>query len=113
MTRKSLFIPILLAATAAAQEGWWMKEPIRWVQTNLRQTDAGLDAARLAGQLADMRANEGLMGVGGIAALYPRAVEFHCPTPDLPEGRDMLGDVLRKAHARKVRMVGRFDFSKT
>ena len=113
MTRKSLFIPILLAATAAAQEGWWMKEPIRWVQTNLRQTDAGLDAARLAGQLADMRANVVLMGMGGIAAYYPTAVEFHYPSPDLPAGRDMFGDVLREAHARKIRVVGRFDFSKT
>src|SRR5262245_32977801 len=57
------------------QEGWWMKEPIRWVQTNLRQTDAGLDARRLAEQLAEMRANVVLMGMGGIAAYYPTAVE--------------------------------------
>src|SRR5664279_3219317 len=113
MTRKSLFIPILLAASAAAQEGWWMKEPIRWVQTNLRQTDAGLDAARLAGQLADMRANVVLMGMGGIAAYYPTAVEFHYASPNLPAGRDMFGDVLREAHARQIRVVGRFDFSKT
>ena len=35
-------------AQEGGQEGWWMKEPIRWVQTNLRQTDAGLDARRLA-----------------------------------------------------------------
>src|ERR1039457_2060730 len=113
MTTKSLSILMLMVNSAAAQEGWWMKEPIRWVQTNLRQTDAGLDAARLAGQLADMRANVVLMGMGGIAAYYPTAVEFHYPSPDLPAGRDMFGDVLREAHARKIRVVGRFDFSKT
>ena len=80
-------------AQEGGQEGWWMKEPIRWVQTNLRQTDAGLDARRLAEQLADMRANVVLMGMGGIAAYYPTGVEFHYPSPDLPAGRDMFGDV--------------------
>jgi hypothetical protein len=90
-----------------------MREPIRWVQTNLRQTDAGLDPARLVDQLADMRANVLLIGMGGIAAYYPTAVPFHYASPDLPSGRDMFGDVLRNAHARKIRVVGRYDLSKT
>lgn len=102
-----------LAATLSAQDGWWMREPIRWVQTNLRQTDASLDAHRLVSQLADMRANVLLIGMGGIAAYYPTRVAFHYPSPDLPAGRDMFGDVLNDAHAHGIRVVGRFDFSKT
>jgi len=104
-----------LAASAqtAPQPGWWMTEPIRWVQTNLRQVDATLDAARLTQQLADMRANVVLMGMGGIAAYYPTQTEFHYPSPQLPPGRDMFGDVVREAHARKIRVVGRYDLSKT
>jgi len=51
-----------------------MREPIRWVQTNLRQTDASLDPARLVAELADMRANVLLQGMGGIAAYYPTTV---------------------------------------
>ena len=108
-------ILILLFAVGAlmGEEGWWMTEPIRWVQTNLRQTDAGLDANRLVGQLADMRANVVLMGMGGISAYYPTHVDFHYASPDLPPGGDMFGDVLKKAHAKRIRVVGRFDFSKT
>jgi uncharacterized lipoprotein YddW (UPF0748 family) len=113
MIRSSSLALSIFVTCAAAQEGWWMNEPIRWVQTNLRQTDAGLDASRLAAQLADMRANVLLIGMGGIAAYYPTKVEFHYSSPQLPPGRDMFGDVLREAHARKIRVVGRFDFSKT
>ncbi len=73
------FITLLLLSLAAfgAQPGWWMTEPIRWVQTNLRQTDATLDARRMVAQLADMRANVLLEGMGGIVAYYPTRVEFH------------------------------------
>jgi hypothetical protein len=66
------------------QQGWWMTEPIRWVQTNLRQTDAALDAKRLVGQLADMRANVLLLGMGGIVAYYPTKAEFHYRSPQSP-----------------------------
>jgi len=107
-----LLTPFLARAEAAGQ-GWWMTEPIRWVQTNLRETDAALDPVRHADQLADMRANVVLMGMGGICAYYPTHVEFHYPSPYLPAGRDMFGDFLREAHARRIRVVGRYDLSKT
>ncbi len=68
-------------AQEGGQEGWWMSEPIRWVQTNLRQVDATLDARRLAEQLADMRANVVLMGMGGIAAYYPTEVHITIASP--------------------------------
>ena len=51
--------------------------------------------------------------MGGIAAYYPTNVQFHFRSPLSPPGRDMFGDVLREAHASKIRVVGRFDFSKT
>jgi hypothetical protein len=110
---KTLWLLCLLTVFVPAQEGWWMREPIRWVQTNLRQVDATLDAKRLAEQLADMRANVVLMGMGGIVGYYPTQVRYHYASPDLPAGRDMFGDVVRECHARKIRVVGRYDLSKT
>ena len=111
--RRVFVLLFLFNGLATAQPGWWMREPIRWVQTNLRETDAGLDARRLVAQLAAMRANVVLMGMGGIAAYYPTAVEYHYPSPNLPPGRDLFGDVVREAKANRIRVVGRFDFSKT
>ena len=102
-----------MAASAAAQDGWWMREPIRWVQTNFRQTDAVVDPVKLIGQMVDMRANVLHAGMGGIAAYYPTAVEFHYASPDLPPGRDLFGDLVREAHAHGIRVVGRYDLSKT
>ncbi len=111
---KRIVISLTLVATClSAQPGWWMTEPIRWVQTNLRETDAALDSGRLIDQLAGMRANVLLIGTGGIVAYYPTKTDFHYASPFLPPGRDMFGDVLHDAHAHGIRVVGRFDFSKT
>ncbi len=90
-----------------------MREPIRWVQTNLRETDAALDPQRLVSQLADMRANVLLLGMGGITAYYPTTTPFHYASPFLPKGTDMFGTVLQEAHRQHIRVVGRFDLSKT
>lgn len=96
----------------AAQQGWWMREPIRWVQTNLRETDAALDPQNFVSQVAEFDANVLLMAMGGISAFYPSAVQYHYVSPYIPKGHDTFGEVLRLAHARGIRVVGRFDLSK-
>jgi hypothetical protein len=103
----------LLGLPALAQEGWWMKEPIRWLQTNLRETDSNVNPKELVARLADFRANVLLLNMGGIVAQYPTRIEFHYPSPYLPPGGDLFGAVLEEAHRRGIRVVGRFDFSKT
>jgi len=101
------------ALACAAEPRWWMDEPVRLVQTNLRETDANLDAARLVQQVADLGANALLFGMGGIRAYYPTKVPFHYPSPFLPPGRDLFGEVLREAHKRGIRVIGRFVLSKS
>ena len=90
-----------------------MNEPIRLLQTNLRETDSALDSGRLVRQLADFKANVLLFGMGGIVAHYPTKVEFHFPSASIRPGRDPFGEVLKLSHARGIRVIGRFDFSKT
>jgi len=99
-------------AVCAAQPDWWMRQPIRWVQTNLRETDASLDPARFVGQVADFDANVLLMAMGGISAFYPSKVQYHYVSPAIPAGHDTFGEVLREAHKRGIRVIGRFDLSK-
>jgi hypothetical protein len=89
-----------------------MDEPIRLVQTNLRETDTALEPKRLVQQLADFPANVLLFGMGGIVAHYPTKLNSHYRSPHLPPGRDTFGEVLKEAHARGIRVIGRFDFSK-
>jgi Hypothetical glycosyl hydrolase 6 len=100
-------------ALASAQSRWWLEEPIRFVQTNLSETDSTVDPKALVQAVADFPANTFLVNMGGIVAQYPTRVPFHYPSAFLPPGRDLFGEVLREAHARKIRVIGRFDLSKT
>ena len=97
----------------AAQSRWWLDEPIRFLQTNLSETDSTVDPKALVAAVAEFPANTFLINMGGIVAQYPTKVPFHYASAFLPPGRDLFGEVLREAHARRIRVVGRFDLSKT
>lgn len=94
-------------------ERWWQRQPIRFLQTNLSETDSTVDPTALVAAVADFGANTFLMNLGGIVAQYPTRVPFHYPSAHLPAGRDLFGEVLREAHARQICVIGRFDLSKT
>ena len=100
-------------APSSAQSRWWLDEPIRFIQTNLSETNSTVDPKALVAAVAEFRANTFLMNMGGIVAQYPTRVDFHYPSAFLPPGRDLFGEVLREARARRIRVVGRFDLSKT
>jgi hypothetical protein len=95
------------------EQGWWMREPIRWLQTNLRETDASLNPKKLIEDVAKFNANVFMMSAGGITALYPSGVQYEYVSPYMPKGQDTFGEVLQEAHAHRIRVVSRWDFSKT
>jgi hypothetical protein len=97
----------------AIGQKWWMDEPVRLVQTNLLEGDAVLDVKKHLEPIAEFPANTLLFNLGGIVAFYPTAMEYHYPSIHLPAGRDLFGEVLKEAHARGIRVVGRFDLSRT
>src|SRR5262245_37024705 len=103
----------LTASAAAQSKKWWLDEPVRFLQTNLSETDSTVDPKALVAAVADFGANTFLVNMGGIVAQYPTRVPFHYPSAFLPPSRALFGELLRDAHARGIRVVGRFDLSKT
>ena len=106
--------PSVAAQTpAAGAPRWWIDEPIRFLQTNLSEKDSIVDPKALVAAVSDFGANTFLVNMGGIVAQYPTRAPFHYPSAFLPPSRDLFGEVLRDAHARGIRVIGRFDLSKT
>lgn len=67
-------IPGRLAGPPQAQttdQRWWHRQPIRFLQTNLSETDSAVDPRALVAAVADFGANTFLMNMGGIVAQYP------------------------------------------
>ncbi len=66
--KRGLLALLMTTLPLSGQAKWWMDEPVRLVQTNLRETDGALDPARLVKQVAGFPANALLIGMGGIVA---------------------------------------------
>jgi hypothetical protein len=90
---------------------WWLNEPYRLIQTNLREIDAtDFNVDVYINSLKDIGANAVLINVGGIVANYYTDLDFHYQNPNLKF--DMIGLVINRLHKEGIRVIGRFDFSK-
>ncbi|MFI6832394.1 hypothetical protein ACIBG5_35155 [Kribbella sp. NPDC050241] len=92
---------------------WW-HDPFRMFQTNLREIDAGLDVEKVLDYLEEFGANTWLLSVGGILSNYPTDLDFQTRNPHLAErpSGDLVGDAVKAAARRGIRVMGRMDFSK-
>ncbi|TDO35235.1 beta-galactosidase-like protein [Kribbella sp. VKM Ac-2527] len=92
---------------------WW-QDPFRMFQTNLREIDAGLDVEEVLDYLVEFGADTWLLSVGGILSNYPTDLEFQTRNPYLAQraSGDLVGDAVKAANRRGVRVMGRMDFSK-
>ena len=95
------------------KKGWWLTEPVSLIQTNLRETDSDLDPKALIKWVKEFPFNTILFSFGGITAHYPTNVRYHYKSDYLPAGKDLVGDVLNEAHKSGIRVIGRYDFSRT
>jgi hypothetical protein len=83
-------------------------------QTNLREVDATLDVDRVLAFIQAHGADAWLLNAGGILSFFPTDLPFQTRNPYLAgrPGGDLLGDAVRAAHARGIRILARMDFSK-
>jgi Hypothetical glycosyl hydrolase 6 len=95
------------------KKGWWLTEPVSLIQTNLRETDSDLDPKALITAIKKFPANTLLFSFGGITAHYSTNVKYHYKSDYLPAGKDLVADVLNEAHISGIRVIGRYDFSRT
>ena len=56
---------------------WYNHTPLRFVQTNLSETDAEMDVDVYIKSLVDISASIVIFNVGGITAMYPTKLPFH------------------------------------
>ncbi len=98
-------------ALLAQDAQWWLNEPYRLVQTNLREIDArDFDIDVYVKSLQDLGANTVLINVGGIVANYYTDLEFQYRNPNLKF--DLIEEVIGVLQDSGIRVMGRFDFSK-
>jgi putative glycosyl hydrolase-like family 6 (GHL6) protein len=107
----SVLLAVLSLLPASAQKQWWMDEPVRLVLPLISEKLSILDSDTLIQQLVDLNANVVLFPTGGIVAQYPTQVPFHYASAFLPPGRDLVGEVVQKAHSRGIRVMSRFEWT--
>lgn len=91
---------------------WWKERPMRLIQNNLRDIDAQMDIDSLMCTLREFSCNTLMVGAGGITSFYPTGLAYQRPSPFL-QGRDLLGELVERCHREDIRIIARFDFSKT
>ena len=93
--------------------GWWSNNNMRLIQNNMTDLNAAMDVERWLDELKSFHCTVALVGVGGITSFYPTKLEYQVISPYLPEGRDLIREILDKCHAAGIRVMGRFDFGRT
>ncbi len=92
---------------------WW-HGAMRVIQDNLQVMDTPLmNPEKIARETQEMHANVLVINVGGIYAWYPSKVRYHHVNEYLPKDTDLLADLIEACHKRDIKVVARFDFSKT
>lgn len=103
--------PMAQQSTDGDAKGWWIDEPIRMALFLYNQYEAPVDTDAFVEKLVDIDANAVVLPTGGVAAFYPTEVEHHVRAPSLPPGRDIVGEIVEKAHARGIYVVARFEWT--
>lgn len=89
------------------------KEPLRVIQYNLQVKDTEkMVPKEIAKGVEDLCGNALVLNIGGIYAWYDTKVRFHFKNEYLPEKFDLIEEIIKECHARNIKFIARFDFSK-
>jgi hypothetical protein len=91
---------------------WYNRAPLRFIQTNLNERDAGMDVEVYMQSLINASASMIVFNVGGIRAFYPTELPWHYRNPFLEGDRDLVKEVLSECHEKGIKFIARFDMSK-
>ena len=92
---------------------WWKANRMRLIQNNLNDTNGAMDTEQWIRDLQSFACNTVLVGVGGITSFFPTELKYQTVSPFLPEGRDLIREMLDGCHRVGIRVMGRFDFART
>lgn len=90
---------------------WWLNNNLRMIQNNIRDIDVKIHPKRYVEWLKYFHANTLQIGCGGITANYPSELPFQYVNPEL--SGDFIREIIEECHAAGIRVIVRFDFSKT
>ena len=90
---------------------WWQDNRMRMVQNNLRDIDGAMDVDALIRELKSFCCNVVMVGASGISTFFPGNLDSDVASPFL--SGDKLGEIVEKCHQAGIRVIARFDFSKT
>lgn len=90
---------------------WWLKNNLRMIQNNIRDIDIKTDPKRYVEWLKYFHANTLQIGCGGITANHPSRLPSQMVNPDM--SGDFLKEIIEECHGNGIRVIARFDFSKT
>ncbi|MBW7571335.1 alpha-amylase family protein [Caproiciproducens faecalis] len=90
---------------------WWLENRMRMIQNNLRDIDAQMDIDYEIQKLKEFGANVVQVGCGGITSFFPSELDCQYRNPYMKG--DFFGELIQKCHENGIRVIARFDFSKT
>ncbi len=90
---------------------WWNRTPIRLLQTNFPEFYASMSTDDYVQSMLDASATAVLFNTGGITASYQTRLPYQWKNPYMGD-RDFVGELIEKLHAKGIKYIARFDFSK-
>ena len=90
---------------------WWNRTPVRLLQTNFPEVYASMSTDDYVQSMVDASATAVLFNTGGITASYQTKLQYEWKNPNMGE-RDFVKELIEKLHAKGIKFIARFDFSK-